>query len=212
MTGDAPAASFVLDWDGTVTEQDTLGLVMERYGDIGLWRRTGELMGSSLTHDEAVAIGFGTVRAPLGDVVAWLTECVEVRPGFSELVERHRPLILSSGFRELIEPVLAREQIAVELLANRVHARPDGWRVEFRDKAVCEHCGEPCKRATLPPGDVVYVGDGYSDRCAALAATRVFARDGLARELAGRGVAYEPFDDLHDVVAALEAPAPGASR
>ena len=49
----------------------------------------------------------------------------------------------------------------------------------------------------------VYVGDGYSDRCAALAAERIFARDGLARHLDAQGVAYEPFDDLHDVAAAL---------
>jgi 2-hydroxy-3-keto-5-methylthiopentenyl-1-phosphate phosphatase len=42
----------------------------------------------------------------------------------------------------------------------------------------------------------VFVGDGYSDRCAALAADRVFARDGLAEYLDGRGVDYEPFTDF----------------
>ena len=49
----------------------------------------------------------------------------------------------------------------------------------------------------------VYVGDGYSDRCAALAAERVFARDGLARWLGERAVAYTPFDDFRDVLAEL---------
>jgi 2-hydroxy-3-keto-5-methylthiopentenyl-1-phosphate phosphatase len=39
--------------------------------------------------------------------------------------------------------------------------------------------------------------------CAALVADRIFARDGLARHLDARGVAYEPFDDLHDVAGAL---------
>ena len=43
---------------------------------------------------------------------------------------------------------------------------------------------------------VVYVGDGYSDRCVAQAVGRVFARDGLARYLDERGVEYEPFEDL----------------
>ena len=52
-------------------------------------------------------------------------------------------------------------------------------------------------------GEVVYVGDGYSDRCAAQAADRIFARDGLARYLDEQGVAYELFDDLHDVARAL---------
>jgi 2-hydroxy-3-keto-5-methylthiopentenyl-1-phosphate phosphatase len=193
----------VLDWDGTVTERDTLGMVMERFGDLELWRRNGRQMGRSLTHDEAVARGFATVHAPLEEVVAWLLANVSIRAGFAELVRRHRPLLLSSGFHELIEPVLARERVSVELLANHVDPRPDGWRVAFRRRTACPHCGEPCKRASLPPGDVVFVGDGYSDRCAALASRRVFARDQLALDLAARGVAHEPFDDLRDVTAAL---------
>jgi 2-hydroxy-3-keto-5-methylthiopentenyl-1-phosphate phosphatase len=49
----------------------------------------------------------------------------------------------------------------------------------------------------------VYVGDGYSDRCAALAATRVFATDRLARYLADQGIPYTPFSDLNDVLHAL---------
>ena len=68
---------------------------------------------------------------------------------------------------------------------------------------VCDACGEGCKRAALPAGEVVYVGDGYSDRCAALAAPRVFARDGLADVPGEQGVAYTPFEELTDVANGL---------
>jgi 2-hydroxy-3-keto-5-methylthiopentenyl-1-phosphate phosphatase len=51
----------------------------------------------------------------------------------------------------------------------------------------------------------VYVGDGISDRCASLAAERVFARSGLAQYLTAQGVPFEPFEDLNDVREALEA-------
>ena len=61
-------------------------------------------------------------------------------------------------------------------------------------------CGEPCKRADVVALDgFVYVGDGYSDRCVAEAAKRVFARDGLAKYLAERGVEFEPFTDFVDL-------------
>ena len=193
----------MLDWDGTVTVRDTLGLVMERYGDLALWRETGRRMGRSLTHDEAIALSFATVRAPLGEVVEWLLREVVLRAGFGVLVEQHHPLVLSSGFHELIEPVLAREGVGVELGANHVDARPDGWRVRFREVPLCPVCGERCKRGALPRTDVVYAGDGYSDRCAALAARRVFARAELAEHLSASGVPHEPFEDLHDVAAAL---------
>jgi 2-hydroxy-3-keto-5-methylthiopentenyl-1-phosphate phosphatase len=87
--------------------------------------------------------------------------------------------------------------------------------VLWRDEAVCAVCGEACKRATLPAGgEVVYVGDGYSDRCVAELATRVFARDGLAAYLAQRALPFEPFDDFYDVARALDGDAvvpPGRS-
>ena len=195
---------LVVDWDGTATERDTLSLVMERFGDFELWRRTGERMGRSLSHDDAISQSFATVSAPLAEVVEWLLANVSLRRGFHELVRRHRPLVVSSGFQELIDPVLQREGLQVELLANRVRARADGWRIEFRECSACPECGEACKRASLPPGDVVYVGDGYSDRCAAAAARRVFATGTLARDLTERRIAHERFDDFHDVLAALD--------
>ncbi len=204
MSVSAPGRTrVVLDWDGTATETDTVALLMGEFGDLGVYRRTGREMGRSLTHDEALAASFATVQAPLDDVVRWLVENVRVRPGFAALVEEYRPLVVSSGAHELIEPILRREGVAVDVLANRVDARPEGWRLSFRDGSVCPECGEACKRAALPSHDVVYVGDGYSDRCAALAARRVFATGSLADELEHRGVAYERFQDLHDVVAGL---------
>ena len=111
--------------------------------------------------------------------------------------------MISAGFHELIEPVLARERVELEVLANRLDARSDGWVVHFRDEALCATCGEPCKRASLVGEPYVYVGDGYSDRCAALAAERIFARDTLATHLDHLGVSYERFYDLHDVANAL---------
>jgi 2-hydroxy-3-keto-5-methylthiopentenyl-1-phosphate phosphatase len=195
---------LVLDWDGTVTEVDTLHLVLERFGDVEIYRRVEDDLGRELTLHEVIAVEFATVRAPLDEVVAFVVETARVRPGFRELVDAFAPTVISSGFHELIRPVLAREGVDVEVLANTVDARPDGWRVRFRDEAVCATCSEACKRASLPgDGRVVYVGDGYSDRCAALAADRVFATAGLARYLDERGVAYEPFADLRDVAIAL---------
>jgi len=76
--------------------------------------------------------------------------------------------------------------------------------VLWRDETVCATCGEECKRRALPAeGEVVYVGDGFSDRCAALAADRVFATRDLADYLAARSVPFEPFDTFDDVAAAL---------
>ena len=195
---------LVLDWDGTVTTVDTLGLVVGRFGDPALAARAEAEFGRPLTVREWIELEFPTVRAELGEAVSWLLERVRVRPGFREIVAEHSPLVVSSGFHELIEPVLEREGIEVELVANRVDARPDGWQPRFRPGTECDVCGGPCKAALLPPGEVAYAGDAHSDFCPAAVATRVFVcGDVLARHLDKRGIPYKPFRDFFDLSRAL---------
>jgi 2-hydroxy-3-keto-5-methylthiopentenyl-1-phosphate phosphatase len=195
---------LVLDWDGTVTEVDGLHMLIEEFGDHEVYARTEDALGRAMKLHDVIAHEMRTIKLPLADAVAWVRENVTVRAGFRELALAHEPVILSSGFSELIEPILEREGVRLEVRANQLDARPDGWRAIWRDEAQCDECGEACKRGGLPTGaPVVFVGDGYSDRCAALAADRVFARDGLASYLDDQGVAYERFEDFNDVGAAL---------
>jgi len=151
---------LVLDWDGTVTVRDSLVQVIHEFGDPMLLAALEPRVGVDLTLHEEIALEFAAITAPLESVVAWVVENVEVRPGLQELAA-FDPLVISAGFQELIEPVLAREGIELEVLANRVDARPGGWNVCFRDEAVCAACGEPCKRGGLAGEPYVYVGDGY---------------------------------------------------
>ena len=193
----------VLDWDGTVTETDVLNDVICTFGDELVYDRTEALLGD-LTLNEVIAIEVQTVTAALEEVVEWIVGHARLRAGFREFTREHRPLVVSSGFHELIEPVLEREGLELEVRANRLDPRPDGWVALFRNEEPCPVCGEPCKRADVAGRNgFVYAGDGFSDRCVALAATRVFARDGLARYLEGRGTPFERFDDFLDLARAL---------
>ena len=196
----------VVDWDGTVTDRDMLDAVLTEFGDPEIYAAVEADLGRTLTLNEVIAREFATVRAPLDEVVRWVGAEARIRPGFRELAAKHRPLVVSSGFHELIEPVLARERLDLEVRANRLDPSPDGWRVAFRNADVCDHCGEACKRCELPDGEVVFVGDGYADRCAALAADRVFATNGLADYLRVRGTPFEPFRDFYDVMRVLSTP------
>jgi HAD superfamily phosphoserine phosphatase-like hydrolase len=195
---------LVLDWDGTVTETDSLWMVLDEFGDPEVFASVeGSLVEGRLSFQQVMELEFATVTAPVAEVAAFLQRGVRIRRGFAELAAAERPLVLSSGFHELIEPVLAREGVEVEVRANRIEARPDGWRVLWRDPEPCPVCGDLCKRRSLPSAPFAYAGDGYSDRCSALVADRVFARAGLADWLADQGVPFEPFDDLSDVLEAL---------
>jgi 2-hydroxy-3-keto-5-methylthiopentenyl-1-phosphate phosphatase len=197
---------FVVDWDGTVTERDTLVAVVARFGDRKVLEQAEAALGSRLTLHEVIQAEVATISATLEAITDHVVQSVRLRAGFREFARRHRPTIVSAGFHELIDPVLAREGVELEVRANRLERAGDSWRARFRDTSHCDTCGEPCKRATvLDGGPVTFVGDGLSDRCAALAADRVFARDGLAHWLDEQGAAYErwtDFDELSRTIAA----------
>ena len=194
----------VVDWDGTATEIDGLYEVVRTFGDERIYDKTEGKLGRALTLNEVIAIEVGTITVSLTEVVAWVRENVRVRAGFGEFAHTHRPLVVSSGFHELIEPVLEREGIELDVVANRVEARPEGWLARFRRAEPCAVCDEPCKRSDLRELDeFVYVGDGFSDRCVALAATRLFARDGLAEYLEKEGAAFERFEDFNYIASML---------
>ncbi len=204
MTKGHTRLPLVLDWDGTVTERDTLHMVIERYGDFAVFSALEEEVGGRMSLDEVIALEMATVTARIDEVVDWLLAEVRVRRGFAELVERHDPLIVSAGFHETIDPILRREGVSARVVANHVTPDPSGWRSTFPDGPLCDVCGERCKRAAVAGlGAFAYAGDGVSDRCVSLAAERRFARAGLADWLDDQGVGYEPFDDLYDIARAL---------
>jgi 2-hydroxy-3-keto-5-methylthiopentenyl-1-phosphate phosphatase len=193
---------LVLDWDGTVTVRDSLVAAIHALGDPTVY--DGVLQESFASYGEALAAEIATLRVSAEEAAAWAVDNVEIRAGFHELAARYEPIIVSSGLPQLILPVLEREGVELEVRSNNAEVRPDGWRVIFRDEGFCPVCGDKCKRRSLPDTrPLVFVGDGWSDRCASLAADRVFARTGLADYLDEQGVPFERYETLNDVAAAL---------
>jgi 2,3-diketo-5-methylthio-1-phosphopentane phosphatase len=211
-----PRPTIIVDFDGTITKRDTLELVVDRFGDAEVRREVEVDLGGTLTLEEVIARQYGTLSKPLEEVSAWLIAHSELRPGFHDFVrlteERAWPLrIVSSGVRELIEPLLAREGLShLALTANSLVGDPPPWVVAFKSETPCAICGEVCKRRTatqLAAGSpIVYVGDGFSDGCAAEVAERVFARRRLATYLEERGLEFEPFSDFSQLVERLAVP------
>ena len=205
--------TIVVDFDGTITEHDTLIAIEEEFGDPAeIARLDGLFDEGKLTLREEITGKFEHVHAPFETVRDWLLAHARMRAGFGDLIEVARQrgwrvVVVSSGFEELIRPVLAREGIDVDLRANRVDTSAGNWRVIWTYGDTCDTCGESCKRSLVRElageDEVVYVGDGYSDRCAARASDVVFATKGLATYLEQENVRFLRFDDFHDVVRGL---------
>jgi 2-hydroxy-3-keto-5-methylthiopentenyl-1-phosphate phosphatase len=206
---------LLLDFDGTIVDHDCLATIAEHWAP-GVFAETEDLLESgALGLNEVIARQFSTVDATLEDLLLFLRGLdVRVRDGLPELVDFCRAryidvTVVSSGFEELIHPVLLGEGLDLPVVANHAVFGPGGAEVTFVDRPICDHCGDRCKRVEVTARRhgqaVAYVGDGFSDRCAAQAADLAFARDRLASYLDGLGVPFTPFDDFHDVRRGLAA-------
>lgn len=209
----ALASLVVVDFDGTAHELDLLDAVCSRHAPAETEAAEVALLAGEITLNECIRREFEPIRADHDQIVAECLSLGRLRQGFERFVTAaraagHRVVIVSSGFHAIIGPVLEEAGLGdLEVFANDVRFSPRGTRVSFRDGELCESCGERCKRPlvrSLNGGTpVVYIGDGWSDRCASAAADRRFARRSLATYLDGEGLDYTRFDNFDEIAEAF---------
>jgi 2-hydroxy-3-keto-5-methylthiopentenyl-1-phosphate phosphatase len=202
------------DFDGTITERDSLVFLIERLGG---GRRRGALsvrrrLGGRLTLRDEIASSMRSIRAPWREAVALLREHVRMDPGFPACAAwctgHGVPLtVLSGGFKEIVDLYLGSERFpGLEIRANTL--RPDerrGWRCVFRDRSQFGHDKARALREARRRGRyVVFVGDGISDHAAATVADEVFAKAGLARWCRAHAIPCREIRSFTDVLASLD--------
>ena len=115
--------------------------------------------------------------------------------------------IASDGFGFYISRMLAAAGLAdLPVDSNRLEIRRGAIVLDFPyEQDGCGHCGMckalPVRQAKARGLRAVYIGDGYSDRCAVTEADVVFAKDSLANHCQGEGIPYHAFASLADVQA-----------
>jgi 2,3-diketo-5-methylthio-1-phosphopentane phosphatase len=116
--------------------------------------------------------------------------------------ERGAPLtVLSGGMQEVIENLLLPYGLDfVRILANPIQIENGNWDLHFRDDTPWGHDkGAALQMARESGYATVFVGDGLSDRRAAVEADLVFAKAGLARFCAAESIPFEEFKDFSQV-------------
>jgi 2,3-diketo-5-methylthio-1-phosphopentane phosphatase len=205
------ARLIVVDFDGTITRDDMLVDMCRRHAPDVLDEVEADLKAGHVTLRECIRREFEAITGDHDEIIGLAVARSKVRAGFADFVRAaevagDRVVVVSAGFREVIQPVLEREGVGqLEIVGNSVAFGRDRTEVRFlHGDGTCDVCGEECKRATVRDlrdgyGSVVYVGDGYSDRCAAMDADVRFATRSLARFLEGSNVEFVAFDDFTSV-------------
>ena len=188
-------------------------MLVQHYAGPDEWARYEEhLQAGSMSLRDTLAAQARFVRGTLEEADELLAASTRIDPAFKSFAqhcarEGVKLTIVSSGIAPLIERALRRNGLeSVPVAANAVATDGEGWEIRFRDDSLNGHDKAAAVRAATARGELVaYVGDGYSDYEAALAAPLRFAKHGrsLERYLRERAVKFTPFSSFAEIEAAL---------
>ena len=210
---DGPPLAILVDYDGTIAQTDVTDLVMAEHVP-GVWE------------EAAAAYDAGTMGSRR--LMAWEMSLVEADPdlllataaaqphdpGFVPFVRRARAAgipveVVSDGFGFFIEPALERLGLA-DLPVTTARTTFTGRRavIEFPNgHPTCLVCGT-CKRERVlahraAGRQVVFIGDGESDRYAAGYADIVFAKRALVKICVEAGCPFHRWTEFREIEAWL---------
>lgn len=208
MTASAKPVLFV-DFDNTITQGDLLDAVLERFSKDASWLEweAAWKKGEISTH-ECLSRQIGGLRPSHAEIIEFAAAAA-IDPYFVPIVHKAVSsdldlIVLSDNFSVLIDAVFKHHNVRdIRVFANELRFFDDHVEADFpyRDPSCqrCAHCKGQHFRA-FQGRETIFVGDGLSDICAAVAADIVFAKDSLAEYLAKKNRKYLAFDSLKIVV------------
>ncbi|HUS81224.1 MAG TPA: MtnX-like HAD-IB family phosphatase [Armatimonadota bacterium] len=221
-----PGDIVMSDFDGTVTLRDTGWVVFDTLKLKGAWDWEYRWRDREISSIECLSGQWGLVKLPPEELMA-LVDTVGLDERFPEFVHRARAagaevVVASDGLSFYLDRMLGRLGLAIcdddpepgvvreciTRYVNRATLTDEGVKIEFpHSNQDCMRCGN-CKRQHLSRlrlkyRRAIYIGDGYSDRCPAMASDVVFAKNHLAKIFDEEGLPYVPFERFADVIAAM---------
>lgn len=213
------------DFDGTIAVHDVGARLFRTYGGREAEQAVREYLGGVINARECFERECRAVPHLTKQEFLEFVAQFELDPGFRPFVEfceaRSIPVVVvSDGLDVYVRHLLESNGLGrLMSFANHVEFVPMDGTVRmavsfpYRD-AECPQCAN-CKRnhlLTLSADDdiIVYVGDGFSDRCPVRYADIVFAKKGLTTYCQEQNISSHAFQTFHDVRARLETMLEGA--
>jgi 2,3-diketo-5-methylthio-1-phosphopentane phosphatase len=212
------AARVFVDFDGTISRQDTTDLLLERFADPQWLDVEASWLRGEIGSRECMAKQISLLRVTPAALIECLSD-VEIDPDFSAFVRfclnRGLPIsVLSDGLDIVVDTVLRRAGITLPIFANRAKlVGYNRWSLSFPYmRQDCVSAAGNCKCFKLSGADrgalswaafqmdSILIGDGRSDFCGAKSARSVFAKGKLIEHCHAAGLRHMSFFAFSDLI------------
>ncbi|MGE5480103.1 MAG: MtnX-like HAD-IB family phosphatase [Chloroflexota bacterium] len=211
----AKAAIFV-DFDGTIVQRDIgdeLFIALGRFEPFHKQLLAGELKIGDYWRELFANLKEGTDP----EAIREFARGEQVDPYFVEFYKFCKSnglpvAVVSDGFDLYIKEVLAGLGIEdMPVYCNKAEFVQGVWRLDYpRASESCKCLCASCKRNSVisqvdDETAIIYIGDGYSDYCAAEHSDIIFAKKHLARYCSAHKLPYYPYKSFFDIIKILKA-------
>jgi 2-hydroxy-3-keto-5-methylthiopentenyl-1-phosphate phosphatase len=203
------------DFDGTVCPEDVGEQFFLKFAGKKAEQNVRRLLSGEITMQEWLTELCGAIPPIQHKEFLEFIDQYVIDPHFTDFVRfcqvKEIPLmILSDGLDAYVERVLSNAGLKqVTFFANHAEFVGEKLIVSFPyTDAECSVCGN-CKRnhilnSSADDDIIVYVGDGYSDRCPVKYADFVFAKQQLIKHCQEQNITYFEFNHFGDVQRKME--------
>lgn len=200
---------FVVDFDGTITKKDVGLSIVKKFAAEG-WMELGQLWLNKKINTAQCGQKQWNLISKTDEEIKEYAKGFEINPGFKEFIRMindndYKIVIASDGYDIYINEILHKNGYNnIEICCNNA-VYNNGWKLSFLNKdKECELCGN-CKRKVVKNlkkngYEVVYIGDGYSDRCACTYADVIFAKSFLKTYCEEQSIVFNSFDTFFDIL------------
>lgn len=202
---------LLLDFDGTITKEDTCVAMLNEFATED-WKRLDELWASGeLTTRQCADETFKLMNFTRDQLFEYL-QTLYIDEYFDDLIDicdekSIEVIIVSDGYNFNINTIIdSKSKYKPVIYSNTM---------EFDEKDNCilgfpnynQNCGKcgTCKTNIYNEykkdcDQIIYVGDGYSDRCVAGKADIVFAKSSLKAYCIEKNISYRDYNSFKDVI------------
>lgn len=203
---------FIVDFDGTISQKDTLDAMLERFADPAWETLEQSWLAGEIDAVECMSQQVSMIRADQLSLEKFFRE-IKLDYGFKAFYQYAsqigKVIIASDGLDQAIKISMQHAGFpSVPFFSNHLNYEPNGIKMTFPNRqANCQGGNGNCKCAVAqsqkqyPNEKIVLVGDGKSDACIAAKADVVFAKGKLIKHCETHNIPHTPFSNFEEVLA-----------
>lgn len=197
------------DFDGTITNEDIGFKIIEAFAGPGWEEVEAAYQRGEKGSREALLEIFAMTSVSAETLTSFIENHFYVDPAFPDFINLCRKsgmavTILSDGFDFYIDLIFRKFKLNLPYLSNSLRVVDSSLRAEFPYSS--KHCGscgnckmDYAKKVKASGSQIVYIGDGFSDKCVSSLADVLFAKGVLAEHCRKEGTSYFPFEGFNDI-------------